>query len=104
MGPSEWLSMVMVSVGVFFFIAGSVGLIRLPDVLTRLHALTKADNVGLGFIVLGLSLQAGSLLELMKLLLLWPLALLASSCACYLVAEATLLQSRRGPGARRHVR
>ncbi len=103
METSEWLSMAFVSAGVLFFIAGSVGLIRLPDVLTRLHALTKADNVGLGFIVLGLSFQAGSLLEVMKLLLLWPLALLASSCACYLVAEATL-RSRRNPGERRHVR
>lgn len=30
--------------GLFFFIAGSVGLLRLPDVYSRLHALTKADN------------------------------------------------------------
>jgi multicomponent Na+:H+ antiporter subunit G len=103
MRPSDWLTMGFVGAGVLFFIAGSIGLIRLPDVLTRLHALTKADNVGLGLIVLGLAFQVGSLLELIKLLLLWPLALLASSCACYLVAHSTL-QSQRDAGERRRVR
>ena len=47
-----------VSAGAFFFLAGTVGLLRFPDTLTRLHALTKADNLGLGLIVLGL-LAAG---------------------------------------------
>ena len=49
-----------VGAGVFFFFAGTVGLLRFPDTLTRLHALTKADNLGLGLVVLGLVLQAGS--------------------------------------------
>ena len=42
-----------VSAGAFFFLAGTVGLLRFPDPLTRLHALTKADNLGLGLVVLG---------------------------------------------------
>ena len=50
-----------VSAGAFFFLAGTVGLLRFPDTLTRLHALTKADNLGLGLVVLGLLPQAGSL-------------------------------------------
>ena len=52
-----------ICVGVLFFISGTVGLLRLPDIYTRLHALTKADNVGLGFIVLGLSIQSESWFE-----------------------------------------
>ena len=47
-------TIVAVSAGVFFFLAGTVGLLRFPDTLTRLHALTKADNLGLGLVVLGL--------------------------------------------------
>ena len=43
-----------VAAGGFFFLAGTVGLLRFPDSLTRLHALTKADNLGLGLVVLGL--------------------------------------------------
>lgn len=101
MRATDWLSMGFVSTGVLFFIAGSIGLIRLPDVLSRLHALTKADNVGLGFIVAGLAFQAGSLLGVIKLLLLWPLALLASSCACYLLAHSTFCLRRASEEHRR---
>jgi multicomponent Na+:H+ antiporter subunit G len=74
--------------GAFFFLAGSVGLIRFPDVYTRLHALTKADNLGLGLVCCGLALRSGSVLVACKLLLIWLLVLAAGSTACYLVAEA----------------
>jgi multicomponent Na+:H+ antiporter subunit G len=53
-------TVVAVLVGGFFFLAGTVGLLRFPDAFTRLHALTKADNLGLGLVVLGLLPQATS--------------------------------------------
>jgi multicomponent Na+:H+ antiporter subunit G len=74
--------------GGFFFLAGTVGLLRFPDTLTRLHALTKADNLGLGFIALGLMLQAATLLDAFKLVAVWLLALLASAIASQLIARA----------------
>ena len=39
------ITIVAVCVGAFFFIAGTIGLLRVPDALSRLHALTKADNL-----------------------------------------------------------
>jgi multicomponent Na+:H+ antiporter subunit G len=56
------LSIIAIGTGAFFFFAGTVGLLRFPDALTRLHALTKADNLGLGLVVLGLLPRTGSLL------------------------------------------
>ena len=44
----DGLTILAVSAGAFFFLAGTVGLLRFPDALSRLHALTKADNLGLG--------------------------------------------------------
>jgi multicomponent Na+:H+ antiporter subunit G len=76
--------------GAGFFLAGTVGLLRFPDVYSRLHALTKADNVGLGLIVLGLALQAESLAGAAKLLLIWLLVMLASATACHLIARSSL--------------
>ncbi|UHD14388.1 monovalent cation/H(+) antiporter subunit G [Thiocapsa bogorovii] len=76
-----------------FFLAGTVGLLRFPDVYTRLHALTKADNLGLGLIVAGLAVQAESWAAAGKLALIWLLVLVASAFACHLVARAAL---RRG--------
>ena len=76
--------------GAGFFLAGTVGLLRFPDVYSRLHALTKADNVGLGLIVLGLALRAESLAGAAKLLLIWLLVMLASATACHLIARSSL--------------
>lgn len=73
--------------GALFFLAGVVGLLRFPDTLSRLHALTKADNVGLGLIVIGLLPQAGSVLAALKLLLVWVLVLLAASTVGQLMAR-----------------
>ena len=77
-----------VSAGAFFFLAGTVGLLRFPDTLTRLHALTKADNLGLGLVVLGLLPQAGSLRIAFKLVCIWLLVLLAGATVSQLIARA----------------
>jgi multicomponent Na+:H+ antiporter subunit G len=81
--------------GAAFFMAGSVGLLRFPDSLTRLHALTKADNLGLGLIVLGLLPQADSLLGGLKLVAVWVLVQLAGATVAQLIAHAL---RRRDPG------
>lgn len=78
----------LLGVGAVFFFAGTVGLLRFPDVYTRLHALTKADNLGLGLSSLGLALLAESWLVGLKLLLLWALVLISSTTAAQLVAAA----------------
>lgn len=88
-------SVVAICAGAAFFMAGSVGLLRFPDSLTRLHALTKADNLGLGLIVLGLLPRADSLLGGLKLVAVWLLVQLASATVAQLIAQAL---RRRGPG------
>lgn len=75
-----------IAAGVAFFIAGSVALLRFPDPLSRLHALTKADSLGLGLIVLGLLPWAGGWLAALKLILVWLLVLLAGAVATQLIA------------------
>lgn len=77
-------------IGAGFFLAGTIGLLRFPDVYTRLHALAKVDNLGLGFIALGLALRADSLASALKLLLVWLLALFASATISYLIARRAL--------------
>lgn len=78
---------VAIAAGVVFFIAGTVALLRFPDPLSRLHALTKADSLGLGLIVLGLLPWAGGWLAALKLILVWLLVLLAGATATQLIAE-----------------
>lgn len=94
------LALALIGAGMLFFLAGSIGVLRLPDLLSRLHALTKADNLGLGLVVLGLMLQARDIVEVLRLLLVWLLVLFASSVACYLVAHsATRAHGAPAPAA-----
>jgi multicomponent Na+:H+ antiporter subunit G len=88
MSPIEIVQAALLLAGVLFFLVGTLGLLRFPDVYTRVHALTKADNLGLGLIVFGLLPSAGSAAAAVKLLLIWGLALVASATAGYLVARA----------------
>lgn len=87
MSPIDWTAAALLCAGAFFYLAGTVGLLRFPDVYTRLHALTKVDNVGLGLLVLGLALRAESAAAVAKLVLIWLLAIVASATAAYLIAN-----------------
>jgi multicomponent Na+:H+ antiporter subunit G len=85
-----WLEIgqsVLIVTGVLFFTVGTVGLLRFPDVFTRLHALTKADNIGLGLVVFGLLPSAAGIASALKLLLIWLLVLAASATSSHLVAR-----------------
>ena len=83
----EWLGIALLLAGAFFFFAGTVGLLRFPDVYSRLHALAKADNLGLGCVLFGLALQAESLAAALKLLLIWPLVMAASASIGFAIAR-----------------
>jgi multicomponent Na+:H+ antiporter subunit G len=91
----DLITVTAVSAGGFFFLAGTVGLLRFPDALTRLHVLTKADNVGLGLIVLGLLPHAGGWLGALKLVSVWLLVQFSGAMVTQLIARAV----RRGTNA-----
>lgn len=77
-----------IGTGAFFFVAGTVGLLRFPDSLTRLHALTKADNLGLGLVVLGLLPLTENVLVAFKLILIWALVLISGGSTAQLIGRA----------------
>jgi multicomponent Na+:H+ antiporter subunit G len=93
---ADIFTIVAVCAGAFFFVAGTVGLLRFPDAYTRLHALTKADNLGLGLIVLGLLPQVGSVSLGLKLIAIWFLVLLASATASQMIARAIRETGQKG--------
>lgn len=86
----DLMALLLIFTGLFFFLSGSVGLLRLPDLFCRLHALAKADNLGLAFISLGVMLIEASLLGSLKLLLIWILVMAASSVSSHLISRHAL--------------
>jgi len=83
-----------VCAGAFFFLAGTIGLLRFPDPLSRLHALTKADNLGLGLIVSGLLLQCDGPLPALKIVGVWLLGLIAGATITQVLAPVVRRRSQ----------
>ena len=88
----QGFTIVAVTVGAFFFLAGTVGLLRFPDTLSRLHALTKADNLGFGLVVLGLIPWVDGSFGALKLACIWILVQFSGATVAQLFARAV----RRG--------
>ncbi|MGP9801037.1 cation:proton antiporter [Rheinheimera sp. NSM] len=84
-------SSVLLLAGLIFFIAGSIGMLRFPDSYSRLHALTKADSLGLGCIVAGLMFYA-DLWQNLLMLLIWLLVMASGSVSCQLLARFAKIQ------------
>jgi len=89
------ITVVLVSAGGFFFMAGTIGLLRFPATLTRLHALTKVDNLGLGLIVFGLLPQVKSGLGALKLIVIWLLVQMSGAIVSQLIAQAVRRSGRQ---------
>lgn len=97
------LQLILLAAGCFFYLVGTLGLFRFPDTMTRIHALTKVDNLGLGLVVLALLPMADSAAVALKMILIWLVALGASATAAHLVARAARSEvdhSRHAAGSR----
>ena len=84
------LSWIFLVAGGAFCVIGMVGLIRMPGIFTRLHAVSVTETLGAGFIVIGLILQAGFTLVSAKLIIIMGLILLTSPVATHALAQAAL--------------
>ena len=89
------LSAVLLLVGTLFTLIGGTGLLRLPDVVTRLHAASVTDTVGAGAILLGLALAAGWSLLMGKILALLLILALLSPSTAHALARAAIHGIRR---------
>jgi multicomponent Na+:H+ antiporter subunit G len=82
------LSWALILAGGFFTIVGAIGLVRMPDVYTRMHAASVTDTLGAGLLLLGFMLQAGPSLVLLKLAFLFVLLFFVSPVATHALANA----------------
>lgn len=78
--------------GAFFAVVGCIGLVRMPDRFTRMHAASVTDTLGAGLLLFGLLLQAGFTLNAAKLVMLGLLIFFASPTATHALARAAFLR------------
>jgi multicomponent Na+:H+ antiporter subunit G len=86
----ELASWAFVLTGSFFTVVGALGLVRMPDVFTRMHAASVTDTVGVGFLIAGMCLQAGFSLIALKLLFVLALFLFTAPVVTHALAQACL--------------
>ena len=84
------LSWICILLGSFFTVVGALGLVRMPEVFTRMHAASVTDTLGVGFLILGMGLQAGSSLVTLKLLFLLALFFFTAPVVTHALAQACL--------------
>jgi multicomponent Na+:H+ antiporter subunit G len=86
----EIASWALILLGSFFTVVGAFGLVRMPEVFTRMHAASVTDTLGVGFLILGMSLQAGLSLVTAKLLFLLALFFFTGPAVTHALAQACL--------------
>lgn len=86
-GALDLLAAALLIAGCGFYLAGTVGVLRFPDTHSRLHAVTKADNLGLMLVCAAMALHAGSLRVLFLLATIWMMGLLAAALSAHLLAR-----------------
>jgi multicomponent Na+:H+ antiporter subunit G len=74
----------------FFIIVGAIGLVRMPDVYTRMHAASLIDTLGAGLLLTGLMLQAGFGIVTFKLVFILVLLFFMAPVATHALAQAAL--------------
>jgi len=101
MSLTETLALAFLLGGCAFYLAGTIGLLRFPDVYCRLHALAKADNTGLCLICTGLAILASDWQVAAILAMIWLIGLLASTVSAHLIARHAYLSGQKPVEARK---
>ena len=84
------ISAILVIAGSFFILVGAIGLVRMPDVFTRMHATSVTETAGAGLLLVGLMLQTGFSLLTLKLFFVLVLIFLTAPVATHALAQAAL--------------
>jgi multicomponent Na+:H+ antiporter subunit G len=92
----NWIAAILLILGLVFFLGGCVGILRLPDFYTRLHAAGKLDTLGSLLMMLGLALYSvlplslGAVLTALKLMMIVVFLFLSSPTATHSIVDAGL--------------
>lgn len=93
---TEWIIVILWNMGALFCVAAAVGLVRFPDILTRMHAATKAPTLGVLLLTLGSALSFGDAVGWIKAAIIVGFLLLTAPVAAHLVGRAALRRRENG--------
>ncbi|WP_424932253.1 monovalent cation/H(+) antiporter subunit G [Amaricoccus macauensis] len=85
---SEWIASAFLLLGAFFCLVAGIGIIRLKDVFSRMHAATKAGTLGLGLICVAVMIKAETWLGIIEALFVFVFMLLTAPVGAHLIGRA----------------
>lgn len=85
---SEWIASAFLLLGGFFCLVAGIGIIRLRDVFSRMHAATKAGTLGLGLICIAVMIEAQTWLEIIEAAFVFVFMLLTAPVGAHLIGRA----------------
>ena len=86
-----WLAIFLIVVGLFFLVVGSIGILRLPDIFSRAHALSLTDSLGAVFVLAGLAVYEGFTFNFLRIVVVMLLIYLMNP----VISHATLRAAYR---------
>jgi len=92
---NEWVIVLLLISGCFFFFVGTLGLIRLPDAFTQMHASTKCDTLGAGFVLTALMIDQGWSLVTLKLIIILIIIWTTNPTESHVMAKAAYYARKR---------
>jgi multicomponent Na+:H+ antiporter subunit G len=85
----------LLAIGGFFLFTATLGLFRMPDVITRMHATTKCDTVAAGCILAAVALRAGDWIIVGKLFLAFLFILMINPCVAHIIGWAAYSEEKK---------
>ena len=87
---ADILSDIALGLGAFFILVGALGLVRMPDVFTRMHAASVVETLGVGLLIVGMMIEVGFGLVLLKLSFILVLFIFTGPVVTHALAQAAL--------------
>lgn len=87
---ANWISGILILAGAFFYVVGGIGLVRMPDVFTRMHGASVLDTVGGSLMLIGMMIAGGFTLVTVKLIIILAVIIFTSPVATHALAQAAL--------------
>jgi multicomponent Na+:H+ antiporter subunit G len=85
---TDWIAAALLLAGGFFCLVGGIGVVRLPDVFTRIHAAAKAGTLGLALICLAVMLEAETWVQVLEALIVFFFAIASAPVGAHLIGRA----------------
>ncbi len=102
-GIGEIIGGALITLGAFFYVVGAIGIYRMPDVFTRMHAAGISDTAGAGLLIVGMMFLAGFSLVTVKLAIIMGVILFTSPIATHALAQAALHEGIKPVGVGNNV-